>query len=366
MISIQKRQPKEVIDLLALELACDAGSDALQRAMVADHIRGLVYGSWIQQRRVPSARPIHTTRLLTSARRVQSFVWPQDGWEHETEGDLSRQVLNSLEAAGDIVSTGGGHWVPGPLLLVELDETENVMVLGGFPGGIVQQRLGVAVKSAACFRRADRKSLLTNPSNKEILHPIDRWFGHTDPLKEWTLAVLKQYEVRLSGEMGLPVDQFEIYAPEILRDQRKAGRWMPAAQVVTPLEGLRLCRPVGNTFGAIHFLGTFHFKDGSLVLARSTPIAAELTRRLRFGLDSLLKTPRPVSIPLDTKSFSFDNSIALPEVETRVLSLAWRNLQSPTDNSSKYVFHLSALPLVLRALERLCITPTLLDRSVHA
>ena len=143
---------------------------------------------------------------------------------------------------------------------------------------------------------------------------------------------------------------------------------MRAVQVTRPLDGLRLCRPISNSrsFGAIYFLGSFRFNEGSLILLRSTPIAAELTRRLRFGFDALLGTTRQVSIPIDTTSFIFNNSVSLPESESRVLSLAWRNLQSPTDNSQFYFFHVNALPLVLCALARLCITPTLINRSLHA
>src|SRR5260370_2313414 len=123
--------------------------------------------------------------------------------------------------------------------------------------------------------------------------------------------------------MGLAVDQFEIYGPEIFGDQHKTGRWMRAVQVPRPLDGLRLCRPISNSrsFGAVYFLGSFRFAAGSLILSRSTPIAAELTRRLRFGFDALLGATRQVSIPIATTSFIFDNSVALPETASRPLSL---------------------------------------------
>lgn len=366
MISIQERKPHEVLDVLTHELNCASGNEALQRAVIADHIRGLVFGTWARQQRVPS--PIHTTRLLANVRRIQHFVWPGDCWEHEGTGDLCRQVLDSLAAAGDIVSLGGGFWIPGPLLLVELDGAENVMVTGGFPAAIAKHRLVATLSSAASFRFVPRRPTLANQPNKEILRSADWWFGHADPLAEWTRGVLKQHEARLSGEMGLSVDQLEIYAPEIFRDQRRAGRWIRAVQVLRPLEGLRLCRPVNNSrnFGAPYFLGSFHFREGALSLGRSTRIAGELTRRLRFGFDAILGASRHVSIPIDATSFTFDNSVALPESEARVLSLAWRNLQSPTDTSQAHIFHVNALPLLLGALARLCIAPTLVNRRLHA
>jgi hypothetical protein len=368
MISIQERQSHEIHDALKFEYNCTVGSDALQRAVISDHIRALIFGAWTRQQRTPGAGAVHTTRLLANVRRIHSFLWPQDGWQHGAVGDLCRQVLDSLAALGDIVTIGGGFWIPGPLVLIELDGADNVMATGGFPAADAKQLIGVSLSSVAGFRYTARRAVLANHVNKAVLHPADWWFGHADPLVDWTRGVLRQHEARLSSEMGLSVEQCEIYAPEIFRDQRKVGRWMRAVQVPRPLDGLRLCRPISNSrnFGAIYFLGSFRFDDGSLILSRSAPIAADLTRRLRFGFDALLGATRQVSIPIDTTSFIFDNSVALPESESRVLSLAWRNLQSPTDNSQSHFFHVNALPLVLCALARLCITPTLINRRLHA
>jgi hypothetical protein len=241
--------------------------------------------------------------------------------------------------------------------------------ISDFPTTDAKQHLGVSLSSISAFRYAARRPVLAQHGNKAVLHSADWWFGHADSLVDWTRGVLRQHEARLSSEMGLPVDQLEIYAPEIFRDQRKAGRWMRAVEVARSLDGLRLCRPISSSrsFGTpYYFLGTFRFNDGSLILSRSTPIAAELTRRLRFGFDAILGATRQVSISIDTRSFTFDNSVSLPESEARVLSLAWRNLQSPTDDSQFHFFHVKALPLVLCALARLCITPTLINRRPRA
>jgi hypothetical protein len=368
MISIQGRQSQEIHDALKRELNCTVGSDALQRAVISDHIRALIFGAWARQQRTSGVDAVHTTRLLANVRRIHSFLWPRDVWQHDAVGDLSRQVLDSLAQLGDIVNIGGGFWIPGPVVFIELDGADTVMVVGGLPAAVAKQHLGVSLSSVAAFRYAARRAVLADHVNKAALRSADWWFGHADPLVNWTRGVLKQHEARLSTEMGLPVDELEIYAPEIFRDQRKAGRWMRAVQVSRPLEGLRLCRPISNSrsFGAIYFLGSFRFNEGSLILSRSVPIAAEMTRRLRFGFDALLGATRQVSIPIDTTSFRFDNSVSLPEIESRVLSLAWRELQSPKDDSQSHFFHVNALPLVLWALARLCITPTLVNRRPHA
>ncbi len=203
---------------------------------------------------------------------------------------------------------------------------------------------------------------------KDVLQTMDGWLGHADPLREWTNAVLQQHTARLSLDMNIGVEQLEVYAPEVFESQRKVGRWIRAVQIGHALEGLRLCRlrHGAGTFGAPHFLATFHYKGGTLTIGRSAPLAAETSRRLRFGFDLLVQTPRQVAISIDGSQLSFSNSISLPETEARVLSLAWRNLRGSTDNSESYYFHALALPLILRAFARLQIVPTIIDRRPHA
>jgi hypothetical protein len=173
---------------------------------------------------------------------------------------------------------------------------------------------------------------------------------------------------RCREHVAIAVDQLDVYAPEIFRDQRKSGRWMHAKQVGGPLDGLRLCRLQNSArvFGAPHFLATFHFDAGTLTLGRSVRLAPDVSRRLRFGFDVLLGTPREVSIEVDSTQFRFDNSVSLPESEVRVLSLAWRNLRNPEGESELRYFHSCVLPLLSRGLARPLIVPTLVDRRLHA
>jgi hypothetical protein len=366
MIAVEAASLEHVNIQLASEFDCPRVGDALQRATIADHIRAMVIGAWMGSGR--EAAPVHVTRILSNARRVQRMVWPEDGWEHEKLGDLCRQVLDALAALGDIISVGNGFWIPGPAKIVELDGIHHLMVIGGIPAQIARAHFGTPLKSAAAFRFVERRPVLAISSNRDVLQSIDGWLGRVDPLREWTHAVLQQHNARLSIDMDIGVEQLDVYAPDIFRDQRKTGRWMRAARIGRPLEGLRLCRLQGGAraFGAPHFLATFHFKNGTLTLGRSAPVAADVSRRLRFGLDALLGTPRQVSITIDGTQFSFDNSISLPASEARAMSLAWRTLQGSNDDSEMHYFHPVVLPLISRALARLLIVPTFIDRRPHA
>jgi hypothetical protein len=365
MIEVETASLEHVNTLLASELDCLGVGDGLQRATIADHIRAMVFGSWLGSGR--EAAPVHVTRILSTARRVHRMVWPEESWEHEKLGDLCRQVLDALAALGDVISVGNGFWIPGPPKVVELDGIHHLMVIGGLPSQIAMTYLGAPLKSAAAFRFVERRPVLSVSSQRDLLQSIDGWLGHVDPLREWTEAVLRQHNARLSIDMDIGVEQLDVYAPDIFRDQRKTGRWMPATQIGRPLEGLRLCRLQGGAraFGAPHFLATFHFKGGMLTLGRSAPVASDVSRRLRFGLDARLGTPRQVSIATDGTQLRFDNSISLPATEARAMSVAWRSFQGPNDDSEIHYLHPIALPLISRALARLLIVPSLIDRRPH-
>ena len=165
---------------------------------------------------------------------------------------------------------------------------------------------------------------------------------------------------------NVAADQLELYAPDILRRQRRAGRWIPCADIDGAIDGLRLARPRGGfarEYDRPHYLAYFSFRDGSLCLRKCTAIAHELTLRLRFGLDVLLNAPRHVSILASAHTFSIEKPVALPNAEGRVYGLGWRDFVSGEPND-RLTFHSCALPFVVQAFQRLCITPSIAQRSI--
>jgi hypothetical protein len=366
MITIDTCPPDVLLRIVSDELSCPAG-EPLERATIADHIRGLIYGAWARSKEGDIALPIHTTRILASARRIHSFGWPQRSRSQVETNDLCADVLDSLSALGDVTHIGRGFWLPAPTTFVELDGDHHLLVTGSLPTALARTKAGTMVGCAAAFRAVARRPVVSNSPTKDLVRTIDNWLGHADPLVPWTRAILQQHEARLSIDMDIAADQLEVYVPEIFKEQRKPGRWMRAPQIARPLEGLRLCRLAGvPSFGTPHFLATFRYESGLLSLARSAHIAAGLSRRLRFGFDAILGARRSASITLHNASFSFDNAIAIPEREERILALGWTDARPASNDASRTsFFHLHALPLVLHALSALCITPAIIDRRVH-
>ena len=70
---------------------------------------------------------------------------------------------------------------------------------------------------------------------------------------------------------GLAIDQLEIYAPDVLREQNRRGRWIAATEVERGLPSARLCRPKlanARAYDRPYYLGHFRHSDGRLSLQR--------------------------------------------------------------------------------------------------
>ena len=112
MISIAPHRTDEVEENLARTFQCAGGKAALAGAVAAEHMRALIYGAAVAQRDV-GARTVHTTRLMTSARRVVELSWPQRANRTTADApaatpDLCSDILQRMETLGDAVDTGEG------------------------------------------------------------------------------------------------------------------------------------------------------------------------------------------------------------------------------------------------------------------
>lgn len=362
MIAIAERDRDTVEARLAQALNCVADRSALASATVAEHMRATLYGAnAIRRGLLPT---VHTTRLMINARRVAELTWPGLPEPGYGESDVCDSTLRNMGLLGDAVDTGHGQWLAAPLRLVAPSAATQCLLLGAAPAQAAQSVLKIAVTCAGASRFVASQSL-NSPDNRDCVQSIDAWLGEAQPLQLWTDQVLASHEARMEETQGMSADQLELYAPDIVRRQRRNGRWLPATDVGGVLEGVRLVRPresFAREYDRPYYLAHFGFKDGALLLRRSVSIAHGLTLRLRFGLDALLNTPRRAPIVVSAQTFTIDKPTALPEPESRVYALGWRDYASPVP-TGRLTFHAHTLPFVVHAFQRLCITPTSAQRS---
>jgi hypothetical protein len=331
---------------------------ALASTLAAEHMRALIYGATVAQRGARAVPSIHTARLLASARRAVELVWPQ--FAHRPPApDICAATLGQMEAIGDAADTGGGQWLATPLRIVAPKDNSRYLLVGAAPAQAARRRLGAALTCAGTSRFVDAVAFEAK-DNDELLVSVDGWLGYQQPLAAWTAQLLARHDARMEAVEGLSAEHLELYAPDVLQGQRRTGRWIAAGQIGRALDGPRLCRPqdrYASSWDRPFYLAHFGFKDGALTLRRTAPVTHDLALRLRFGLDTVLQTPRRVSIVRQRETFSMDRPLTLPQPEARVYALGWK--QAVQEDSDRLTFHADAMPFVVQALQRLAVTPAI-------
>lgn len=360
MITLVQRRIEEVEASLCREWQGIRDPAALASTLAAEHMRALVYGAAAAHRGTGAVPSTHTARLLASARRAVELVWPQYTHRPPTP-DICAVTLEQMEAIGDVADTGSGQWLAAPVRLVALEGGSRCLLVGAAPIPAVHHTLGMPPTCAGTSRFV-RASVFEAQGNEELVVSVDGWLGHQQPLAAWTAQVLSHHEDRMDTVEGLSAEHLELYAPDVIQAQRRTGRWIAAGQIGRSLDGPRLCRPQ-NRYAKIwdrpFYLAHFGFKEDALTLRRAVPVYHDLTLRLRFGLDTMPKTPRRVSIVRQRETFWMDHPLVLPQPEARAYALGWK--QAAQDNPDRLTFHADAMPFVVHALRRLAVSPTIIS-----
>lgn len=366
MIAAAERSFQKIATNLASVLNCPSSPLAISGAIVAEHIRATLFGALAAER----AQTIHTTRVLSNARRAIELTWPRGTHarpifaESIVEDEFWSDILHRMAELGDTWDSGKGQWLATPLRFVFLEGTAQGLLLGSLPLIAAAHSLGdVRITCAA----AARFIAVNSVADRGLLQSTDDWLGRTTPLDHWTSEVLARAETKMEKVGGLVLDQLEVYAPDVLRSQRRPGRWISVGEIPRSLPEVRLCRPrlpYALHYNRPYYLAYFSFKDGGLALERQAPLAAELSLRLRFGLDARLGTPRQLLIAQSVETFAIDKPMMLPQPEERIMALGWRDRNLADNSSERLLFHIDAMPFVLHALKRLYVHPVITWRAV--
>jgi hypothetical protein len=330
-------------------------SASIASTLAAEHMRALIYAASAHYGQLGAVPTIHTTRLLASARRALGLVWPHYG-SGSAAPDICEGTLEQMQALGDAVDTGSGQWLAAPVRIVAAKDSSSYLLVSPAPIQAVHRLLGMQLTCAATSRFVG-EAVFEAKGNKDLVLSMDAWLGHNQSLVSWTAHLLAHYEAHMETVEGLSAEDLELYAPDVIQAQRRSGRWIAAGQIGRALDGPRLCRPQEGRvqkWDRPFYLAHFGYKDGVLTLQRVAQVPADLTLRLRFGLDTIMRTRRRISIVRQRDTFSIDRPPMLPSPESRVYALGWK--AASQDNPERLTFHANAMPFVLHALERLAVS----------
>jgi len=359
-----ERKFEEMSLAVAAELRCLPDSVAFEKSIVAQHLRTAIYVGSTRTTSSESGGHTSTQRLMANLRRsldgffINLQLSSSSSEAQAANGDLYRTTLDCIAGLGDVVDVGGGHWISAPLRLVEMDGAEALLVVGGYPMEAARAALGLEMASGGIGRFTVGAKSSAKLRNSEIVVPLASWLGVSEVLSVWTSRATNSHLKRLSHTDEIAADQVELYAPDILRNQHKKGRWVQATQIHQSIDGPRLFRPLGSRsrdYSRPYYLGLFDVRDGELVLLRSAPVEFEVSLRLRFGIDELLKTPRSVKISVQGDTCTVTPWLKLPEPENRIRFLGWTSQPHADRNPEIVTFHRSSVPMLIEIFRRLAI-----------
>lgn len=328
-LSVRELDRTDVLALLSSEFGCPMLLPAVRAALIADHIRSLLWAPLLRARSEYPAEPLHTDRMFAALERNTRFLFSATS-DVSSRATIQRDefafVCKQLQRCGEIFHLGDGYWIPGPLRLVRGGGAPAVIILGGAPTSALSPLLNGHPRSVgpARYFACPRATITAYPEES----PKD-WIGMVEPLASWTEKILSWATSKLKEQAGIEDESLEVYAPDVLRIRRRSGAWVEAKEFQEASPTLRLFRPKmpsGRTYDRPDYLGIFSHRSGVAQVLRAARIPKDTAYRLRFGFDQKLGTPRKINLRRAVNAYCLDLKFGLPEPEVRVLGLGWRDL----------------------------------------
>lgn len=290
----------EVTRQLKTDLFGACAHRASNEALQAESIRVAVWalsvlkpGSVLSDAAVPTRQILAHARALwlpfQIANKGQAQGRTDQNHEAMDETELERDLLAALEDQGDLFSFSGGYWLPTPLRLVPVTETEYLLV-GGVPTHLLPQKMLAAIRLHSSFRRVDSDAFSNNlPTSPTIgdwqFQKLTNWLGPSPPTLEQLIQKFRAIEMQPVSREAIS-STFEAYVAYLNKPQFQ--RWSSLEWV---RDGHYLLR-TQNAWGLRrHSIGDV--QDRRLV-RQSTELRSIDIRRLCYALDYVTGTPTTV------------------------------------------------------------------------
>ncbi len=291
----------EVTRQLKTDLFGACAHRASNEALQAESIRAAVWalsvlksGSLLADAAVPTRQILAQARALWLPFRIankgQAPGRTDQNQETMGETELERDLLAALEDQGDLFSFSGGYWLPTPLRLVSVTETEYLLV-GGVPTHLLPQKMLATIRLHSSFRRVDSSAFSDNlPTSPTIggwqFQKLTHWLGPSSPTLEQLIQKFRAVEMQPVSREAIS-STFEVYVAYLNKPQFQ--RWSSLDRV---RDGRFLLR-TQNAWGLRrHSIGDV--QDHRLV-RQSIELRSIDIRRLCYALDYVTDTPTTVT-----------------------------------------------------------------------
>ncbi len=294
---------EEVVNQLNMALFSTRADQANYEASKAETLRVAVWAlNVLKQDPLRSDTAASTYKVLAQARAMweplrtasvvditkQNLKTSKEDVENTL---LEKELLDSLEEQGDVFSLSGGYWLPTPLRLVPITETQYLLV-GGLPTHLLPQALLQSLHLHGSFRQIDRPIFPERlPTSTYVsawqFQSLNSWLGPTPPTLHQLTQEFYTQELLPISQQGSANQPLEAYAAYV--DKPQALRWLSLEKVQ---DGRYLVRR--RTLWGLKQYSAGEIENHRL-LRQSRELHFTDIRRLCYALDHMAKTPTRVA-----------------------------------------------------------------------
>ena len=330
-----------------------------REALIAEVLRVAVWALSVWKRDALRTGTLASTRrVLAHARAIwepfheenNAHIAQQHRQESRSdfeETDLERDTLDTLEEQGDILSLPGGSWLPAPLRLVPLGNTQYLLV-GGLPTHLLPPAILQSLNFHGSFRHIYISTKEQPPTSVYIgnwqFQALSSWLGPTPPTLSELLQVFSSQTLLPVSDYNSRSMSYEAYAAYINKPQ--GLRWLSLGDV---RDGRYLLRTRA-------WWGTKQYSIGEIQNRQLVRQSHELhrpnieVRRLCYALDWKMKTPTQAKLSrtmltlwseLPVRERRLMAAIATLAPEERYYPRIWQGItHKQLDNVSEMLQHL--------------------------
>ncbi|WP_214625773.1 hypothetical protein [Paenibacillus agaridevorans] len=225
-------------------------------------------------------QPVHNRKIKNMLRQQVDAIWPElkDAILKE-ESDFTKHVRQCLEKIGDIVHLKSGFYVPLPLRIIDLPESEYAVIVGGTSTTFIRNMLPSARISG--YGRIVEKNRIPDSikTDRHLWQDYSNWIGwKPENIKSWMTLQMRQLST-LGSQSIQGFDEFEVYNSLGHKERGNRSFWIDQRTIqAQKISGVLLCKTVDSN--KRYFLG--ELKDGCL-LKELTITATDTIRWLMIG-----------------------------------------------------------------------------------
>lgn len=260
-------------------------------------------------------QPVHNRKIKNMLSQKIDAIWPElNDATLKEQTDFTKHVRKCLEIIGDTVHLGNGFYVPLPLRMIELPESEYVVIVGGTTTTLIRNMIPNARISG--YGRIVAKTIIPDliKTDRNLWQDYSNWIGwKPGNIKSWMTLQIRQLST-LGSQSIQGFEEYEVYNSLGHKERGSRSFWIDQRTIqAQKISGVLLCKTVDSN--RRYFLG--ELKDGYL-LNELTITDTDTIRWLMIGLrldsgrsptarwnDSFLKVNSPLPQALERHMLVF-------------------------------------------------------------